>query len=73
MASAPGEPLVVMVPITNITAQDAESLKVQLAPANAWQAAQATLPVPLDSMRVVVEEVVPTNNAELITCFPETI
>lgn len=55
VVSAPGQPLVVDVALINVTAQDAQSLNVSIAPAKAWQAAGLTPPVALEQLQVSVQ------------------
>lgn len=59
--SSPGQPLVVQVPILDMSSQEAASLKVSVAPPSAWQASGLKPPVPLDSF---VLSVVPGRNDE---------
>lgn len=54
VSSAPGQPLVIQVPITNLSAQEASSIEVGLAPASAWQATGLNPPVPLGSLSLSV-------------------
>lgn len=54
VTSAPGQPLVVQVPITDMSPQEAASLAVNVAPASAWQATGLKPPVPLDSFSLAV-------------------
>ena len=55
VASAPGQPLVVVVPIRNIAQSDISSLSVRLADVAQWQAAGLTPPVPLNTLSVNVD------------------
>lgn len=52
--SAPGQALHVEIPVTDLTQADIESLRAVPAPAQAWQQAGMTPPVPLESMRLVL-------------------
>ncbi|MCD8505104.1 MAG: hypothetical protein LRY49_09045 [Burkholderiaceae bacterium] len=54
VTSSPGQALVVQVPITAMSPQEAESLSVSIAPAAAWQSTGLTPPVPLDSLSLSV-------------------
>jgi pilus assembly protein FimV len=54
VTSAPGQPLIVQVPITNITDTEAASLAVSLAPPAVWQAAGLNPPVALDTLTLSV-------------------
>lgn len=61
VVSAPGQPLVVEVPINALPAEQAQSLSVNVAGAADWQAAGLTPPVALDSLSLTVK---PGRNAE---------
>jgi pilus assembly protein FimV len=54
LASAAGRPLVVVVPVTGLTAADLQTLSAQPAPAAAWAQAGLTPPVALESLSVSV-------------------
>ena len=54
IVSAPGQPLHIEIPVTELTQPEIESLRATPAPASAWQAAGMTPPVPLDSMRLML-------------------
>jgi pilus assembly protein FimV len=54
LASAAGQPLVVVVPVTGLTAADVQALSARPAPASAWVQAGLTPPVALDSLTVSV-------------------
>ena len=54
VTSAPGAPLVVQVPITAMSPEEAASLVVKVAPASAWQSSGLTPPVPLDSLTLSI-------------------
>src|SRR5690348_5684903 len=54
LASAAGQPLVVVVPVTGLTAADLQTLSAQPAPAAAWAQAGLTPPVALESLLVSV-------------------
>ena len=56
VTSAPGQPLVVVVPLQNISQVDSESLSVEIAGAAQWQAAGLTPPVSLDTLRLAIEQ-----------------
>jgi len=56
VTSAPGQPLVVVVPLRSISQADSESLSVDIAGSAQWQAAGLTPPVPLDTLRLVLEQ-----------------
>lgn len=53
--SAAGAPLLVSVPVTNLTAQEVDTLRVGLADEASWQAAGLTPPAPLSTFRVALE------------------
>lgn len=55
VSSAPGQALVVQVPINNLSDADAASLSVSVAALEVWQSAGLTPPVPLDSLTVTVK------------------
>lgn len=55
IASAAGEPLVIMVPVSGLSAQDIQSLSAQVAPAADWAQAGLVPPVALSDLRVSVE------------------
>lgn len=55
IASAAGEPLVIMVPVSGLSAQDIQSLSARVAPAADWAQAGLVPPVALDGLRVSVE------------------
>lgn len=55
VVSAPGQPLVVQVPINALTPDQAQSLSVSVAGASDWQAAGLTPPVALDSLSLNVQ------------------
>lgn len=55
VVSSAGAPLRILVPLDNLTSEDRASLKVTLANAAAWQRAGLQPPVPLDSLRVSVQ------------------
>lgn len=55
IASAAGEPLLIMVPVSGLSAQDIQSLSAQVAPAADWAQAGLVPPVALDDLRVSVE------------------
>lgn len=61
VVSAPGQPLVVEVPINALPAEQAQSLSVNVAGAADWQAAGLTPPVALDSLSLTVK---PGRNAD---------
>lgn len=61
VVSAPGQPLVVEVPINALPAEQAQSLTVNVAGAADWQAAGLTPPVALDSLSLTVK---PGRNAD---------
>lgn len=52
--SAPGEPLLLEIPVAQLDPQEIDSLRAMPAPAEAWRAAGMTPPVPLESMRLVL-------------------
>ena len=54
VTSAPGQPLVVDVVLTNLNEGDIQTLKVQIAPATSWAEAGLVPPVALDSLRLAV-------------------
>lgn len=54
IVSAPGQPLLLEIPVTDLTQQEIDSIRATPAPAEAWRAAGMTPPVPLDSMRLVL-------------------
>lgn len=55
VVSSPGQPLVIDVALRNVTAQEAQNLKVSIANTAAWQAAGLTPPVALEQLQVSVE------------------
>lgn len=55
VSSAPGSPLVMQVPLRNVTPAQADALSVNVADASAWQAAGLTPPVPLSSFTLVIK------------------
>jgi pilus assembly protein FimV len=54
LASAVGQPLVIVVPVTGLTAADLQTLAARPAPAAAWTEAGLTPPVALDTLTVSV-------------------
>lgn len=54
LASQAGEPLVIMVPVTQLTTADLQALSANPAPASAWAQAGLTPPVALDSLQVSI-------------------
>lgn len=54
VVSLPGQPLVIDVALRNVTAQEAQNLKVSIANTAAWQAAGLTPPVALEQLQVTV-------------------
>ena len=54
LASGAGEPLLILVPVSGLTAADLQSLSARPAPAADWTQAGLTPPVPLDSLSVSV-------------------
>ena len=54
IVSAWGQPLHLEIPVTGLTAQEIESLRVTPAPGQAWYEAGMTPPVPVDSMRLLL-------------------
>src|SRR5690606_22142388 len=55
--SAPGAPLQVVIPLDGLTPEEAASLQVRVADADAWRRAGLQPPVPLDTMRVTIRDV----------------
>jgi pilus assembly protein FimV len=55
VASAPGEPLVVVIPVLDVAESDVASLTIRLADASQWQAAGLTPPVALDSLSLKLQ------------------
>lgn len=55
IASGAGEPLVIIVPISGLSAQDIQSLSAQIAPAADWVQAGLVPPVALDGLHISVE------------------
>ncbi|SAI71898.1 membrane protein [Bordetella ansorpii] len=55
VASLPGEPMRIEIPLLDLTADEAASLQVQLADAASWQRAGLQPPVPLADTRVNLE------------------
>jgi pilus assembly protein FimV len=55
VVSMPGQPLVIDVALRNVTAQEAQSLKVSIADPAAWQSSGLTPPVALDQLQVSVQ------------------
>ncbi|MCD0504115.1 peptidoglycan-binding protein LysM, partial [Bordetella petrii] len=56
VVSAPGAPLQVVVPLDGLGNEEIASLRVSLADAGAWQRAGLQPPVPLDSVRINVQD-----------------
>ena len=54
LASAVGQPLVIVVPVTQLTVADLQSLSARPAPAAAWSQAGLTPPVALGSLSVAI-------------------
>ncbi|UOD49416.1 type IV pilus assembly protein FimV [Orrella daihaiensis] len=54
VVSSPGQPLVLQVPIVNMSEQEASSLVANIAPASAWQATGLKPPVPLNSLSLSI-------------------
>lgn len=54
LASAAGEPLLILVPVSDLTAADLQALAARPAPASDWAQAGLTPPVALDSLSVTV-------------------
>ena len=54
LASAAGEPLLILVPVSDLTAADLQALSARPAPASDWAQAGLTPPVALDSLAVTV-------------------
>lgn len=54
LASAPGDPLSILVPVSDLTAADLRELSAQPAPSADWTRAGLTPPVAIDSLRVTV-------------------
>lgn len=54
IVSAPGQPLHIEIPVTDLTQADIDTLRATPAPVDAWQQVGMTPPVPLDSMRLVL-------------------
>ncbi|MGB6008101.1 MAG: hypothetical protein WBG56_08320, partial [Castellaniella sp.] len=54
LASAAGEPLLILVPLSDLTAADLQALSARPAPASDWAQAGLTPPVALDSLTVTV-------------------
>jgi len=54
LVSAQGQPLLLEIPVTQLTQQEIESIRATPAPAEAWRAAGMTPPVPLESMRLLL-------------------
>lgn len=54
LASTAGEPLLILVPVSDLTAADLQTLSARPAPAADWTAAGLTPPVPLDSLNITV-------------------
>jgi len=55
VVSGPGQPLQIEVPVLELGAEDARTLQARPAPAQAWQQAGLTPPVPLASMHADIE------------------
>ncbi|MGB6241156.1 MAG: FimV/HubP family polar landmark protein [Castellaniella sp.] len=54
LASAVGEPLLILVPVSDLTAADLQALSARPAPVADWTAAGLTPPVALDSLNITV-------------------
>lgn len=54
LVSPPGKPLEIILPITQLSAEDAKSLKVEVASASLWSQSGLIPPVSLDQLRVSV-------------------
>ncbi len=54
IVSAPGRPLHIEIPVSQLTQQELDSLRATPAPAAAWQQAGMTPPVALESMQLVL-------------------
>lgn len=54
LASATGEPLLILVPVSDLTAADLQALSARPAPAADWTVAGLTPPVALDSLTITV-------------------
>lgn len=54
LASAPGEPLLVMVPVSDLGTADRQALSASPAPASDWELAGLKPPVSLDSLQISV-------------------
>lgn len=56
LVSAPGQPLHINVPLRDLSQADLQSLRVDVAPAAAWQQAGLVPPVELSSLRLSIDE-----------------
>ncbi len=56
LVSAPGQPLHINVPLRDLSQADLQSLRVDVAPATAWQQAGLVPPVELSSLRLSIDE-----------------